>query len=188
MSKIRAFFAIDTSNENKEKIFEVQNTLKDFESDVKWESKEKFHITLKFLGDIEEAILKEMTNDIRNEVKGFGNFGLQFGGLGCFPNIKFPRVIWIGSKSEDDKIFKLNDKVEFITENYNFPRERGKFHPHITLGRVKGNKGLDYITDAIKQSKFNNINGIANEIIVVKSTLQKSGSVYSIIDKISLTK
>jgi 2'-5' RNA ligase len=129
MGKIRAFFAIDTSDENKNKIFEVQRTLREIDSEIKWESSAKFHITLKFLGDIEESILKEMTEDIRNDMSNFGKFEIKFCGLGSFPNIKFPRVIWIGSKSENDKIFNLNEKVENIAASYNFIKEKGKFHP-----------------------------------------------------------
>jgi 2'-5' RNA ligase len=188
MSKIRAFFAINTSEEVKSKILDVQTLLKQIESDVKWEPEEKFHITLKFLGDIDETLLKEMTETIRLEVKNFYSFKLTYEGLGCFPTIKFPRVIWIGCKCENDRIFNLNEIVENISSSFNFPLEKGKFHPHITLGRVKGNNGLKEITSLVKEIKFDQIDGTADEIYVMKSTLQRTGSIYSIVDKISLNK
>jgi RNA 2',3'-cyclic 3'-phosphodiesterase len=188
MSKIRAFFGIDSSGENKENIFAIQKILKEPESEIKWENKEKLHVTMKFLGDIDEYALKEMIQDIRNEVKIFEKFEMQFDVLGCFPNIKFPRVIWIGCKNQNDKLNQINEIIENVAVNFDFPKEKGKFHPHITLGRVKGNRGLDQIAELIKHLSFEKIVGTANEITVFKSTLQKSGSIYTIVDKISFTK
>jgi len=186
MSNIRAFFAIDTSEVNKDKISQVQSLLKEIDSGVKWEPKEKFHFTLKFLGNIEETILRDITVSIREEVKNFGEFKIYYSKLGCFPNMKFPRVIWIGCRTENEKIFSLSSIIENIGRDFNFDREKTKFHPHITLGRVKNNKGINEILELMKEINFEETIENISEISVMKSTLKSSGSTYTILDKISL--
>jgi RNA 2',3'-cyclic 3'-phosphodiesterase len=188
MSKIRAFFAVNTSFENQMKISEVQSRFKEIRSDVKWDTKDKFHITLKFLGDIEESALKEMTDNVKTELVNFNQFKITYKGVGAFPNLKFPRIIWIGCESENDRINKLSKIIDDIAFNYNFEKEKKKFHPHITLGRVKGERGIQEIITLLNENRFDEFTGNIESIEVMQSTLLSSGSIYKIIDKISLKK
>lgn len=186
MSKIRAFLALNLSREAQVKIFEIQNVLSEIKSDIKWEPKEKFHITLKFLGDVEENLLQNLSNDLKYELNGFGKFSLIYKNLGCFPNMKLPRVIWIGAEDSSKKIFTLNKVIEEKAKSYNFESESNRFHPHITLGRAKGSKGIEKVIELMKNMTIENIEDLASEVFVMKSTLQRSGSIYTIIDKILL--
>ncbi len=184
MGKIRAFFALNMSERAQGEIFKIQKELSEIKSDIKWEPKEKFHITLKFLGDVDEQILKNLTDELKYELKDFGKFDLLYKGLGCFPNMRLPRVIWIGAEDNEKKLFALNKSIEEKAKSYNFERESNKFHPHITLGRVKGSKGVNDVIKILKELNHEAINDTASEVYVMKSILQKTGSVYEIIDRI----
>jgi RNA 2',3'-cyclic 3'-phosphodiesterase len=186
MAKIRAFLALNASEKAQSEISEIKNMLSEIRSDVKWEPKDKFHITLKFLGDVEENLLKNLTEDLRYELNNFGQFELAYKNLGCFPNMKLPRVIWVGAEDNGKKIFALNKTIEAKTKTYNFENESNRFHPHITLGRVKGTRGVEEVIELLQSMEFNSINDLAMEVQIIKSTLQKSGSVYNVIDKINL--
>jgi 2'-5' RNA ligase len=186
MEKIRAFLALNTSIEAQSEIFELRKNLSDLKSDVKWEPKDKFHITLKFLGDVERPLLMNLAEDLKYELKGFGSFNVTYNTLGCFPNMRLPRVLWIGASDEELKIAGLNKIIEAKTKSYNFESETNRFHPHITLGRVKGNSGIDEVTEIMKRLHFEAIKDTASEVYIVQSTLQRGGSVYNVIDKIIL--
>jgi len=186
MGKIRAFLALNASEEAQSRIFEIRNELADIRSDIKWEPKDKFHVTLKFLGDVDETLLKNLTEDLRYELNGFGSFEITYKKLGCFPNMRMPKVVWIGAEDNDKKIFALNKTIEAKTKSYNFENESNRFHPHVTLGRVKGMRGINEVTELMESLEFDIIKDTASGVYVIKSTLQKSGSVYEVIDKIIL--
>lgn len=186
MGKLRAFLALNTSESAQSQIFEIRSLLSEIKSDIKWEPKDKFHITLKFLGDVEENILKNLAEDLRYELANFGKFDLYYNNLGCFPNMKLPRVVWIGAEDKEKKIFALNKTIEAKIKTYNFENESNRFHPHITLGRVKGTRGIEEVVELMQSHEFQPINDTVLEVQIIKSTLQKSGSVYNVIDKIIL--
>jgi len=186
MSKIRAFIALNTSEQAQSKIFEIQEYLSDIKSDIKWEPREKFHITLKFLGDVEENILKNITEELRYELNNFGNFPIEYRSLGVFPNLKLPKVLWIGASDKEKKVFGLNKTIEANVKNYNFDDESKRFHPHITLGRVKGIRGVKEVIEMMQQHGHEGIIDSASEICIMKSTLTREGSFYGVVDKIKL--
>lgn len=186
MAKIRAFLALNASAAAQSKIAGIIDELSMVKSDVKWEPKDKLHVTLKFLGDVEEPVLKNLAEDLKYELSNFGQFEIRYKTLGCFPNIRLPRVVWVGAEDREKKIFALNKTIEAKAKMFNFENESNRFHPHVTLGRVKGSRGLDEVMEILKTFEFDDIVDTASEVYIMKSLLQKSGSVYSIIDKIIL--
>jgi len=188
MGKIRAFISLNTSEEAQSKIFELQDFLSDIQSDIKWEPKEKLHITLKFLGDVEETTLNNIAEDLRFNLNNFGSFPIEYKSFGAFPNFTWPRVLWIGASDEKKKVFRLNKAIEAELKSYNFDDESNRFHPHITLGRIKGKeaRGVKTVTKIMQQHEHEGIIDIASEVCIMKSTLTKSGSFYGVIDKIKL--
>jgi len=187
MTKIRTFFAVDTPQHIKMKMSDVQLLLKESNADVKWEPSEKFHITIKFLGDVFENVLTEMTQKLSEALKGNKPFTLSYKDVGCFPNLKNPRVLWIGCENPDGELLNIKDKIENITAPYGFPTEERKFHPHITLGRVKSNRNIKDLVEKLKTAQFASDPVIADEILVMKSDLKPTGSVYTVLNRIKLT-
>jgi RNA 2',3'-cyclic 3'-phosphodiesterase len=180
MPTIRTFIAISTSTEVQQHIAELQTKLKETQADVKWDSQNKFHITLKFLGNVEESKLELLSAEISKAIQPFSQFTLEYESLGVFPNIYNPSIVWIGIKP-NQVISDLQSAIETICLECGFSKESRAFHPHITLGRVHGNRNLVYLTDAIKTITFEPIKSLCSEVLLMKSNLLPSGSVYSIL-------
>lgn len=186
MPAIRSFIAIDSTPEVKEEIAKLQEILRVTNAEVRWESREKFHITLKFLGNVEEATLDSMASQLETELAAFSPFGLIYQGVGCFPNLHRPRVIWVGAQNEDSTLGRVYQKIEQITSSFGFPREERQFHSHITLGRVKGSRNIKALVSEIEVARFPVQQSAINEIILMKSDLKPTGSVYTVLRRFLL--
>jgi 2'-5' RNA ligase len=180
MHAIRTFIAIPTSTAVQQCIAELQTKLKEIQADVKWDSLSKFHITLKFLGNVETSKLELLSAELSKAIQPFAPFILEYESLGIFPNIYNPRIVWIGMK-HNQVISDLQSAVESICSKCGFPKENRAFHPHITLGRVHGTRNLVHLTDAIKTITFEPIKSLCSEVLLMKSNLLPSGSVYTIL-------
>jgi 2'-5' RNA ligase len=163
----------------------VQSELKATQADVKWELQDKFHITVKFLGDVEQSNIESLSMALADMVKQFPAFEITYDSLGAFPNLHNPRVIWIGAKS-NQVVFDLQSGVERVCTDFGFPKEERAFYPHITLGRVKGTRNLARLTDAIKTITFEPMQSRCSELLLMKSDLRPSGSIYTILKSFPL--
>ncbi len=180
MPSIRAFIALPASTEIQKQMADVQSKLMATQADVKWELQNKFHITLKFLGGIESQRIESLSAALADLAKQFSTFEIIYDSLGVFPNIHNPRVIWIGSKF-NQIVFDLQTGVERVSSAFGFLKEERDFHPHITLGRVKGTGHIGRLTEAIKTVTFESIQSRCSELLLMKSDLQSSGSIYTIL-------
>lgn len=185
--KIRTFIAIDVPEKIKDEIFEIEKELiKSAGEGIKWEGKEKFHITLKFLGDVNEEAINSIHQVLNESLNGFGKFSVVYKGIGAFPDLKNPRVIWIGCEDPTGKLFELQKIVEEKMSELGFEREDKEYHPHITLGRVKKAKNISNLIKKIESINFEARTGEVEEVLIMKSDLKPSGSVYSVLRKIKL--
>ncbi|PIU44638.1 MAG: RNA 2',3'-cyclic phosphodiesterase [Ignavibacteriales bacterium CG07_land_8_20_14_0_80_59_12] len=184
---IRTFIAVDTPDDVKEQITEAVSKLKEIGAEVRWESRDKYHITLKFLSDVREAQLPEIIDSLRRGLSGIPPFKVTYAGAGCFPSRRNPRVIWIGCENEEGTLLRLHDAVEAATVPFGFPTEERAFHPHITVGRVKGTRNTDPLVLSLPSVTLRSHPVDVRQILVMKSDLKPSGSVYTILEAIPLT-
>ena len=154
-------------------------------SDVKWDAPEKFHITLKFIGDIDSSLISEITDQLKKSIGNFPSFDLAYVKLGGFPNVDRPRVVWIGT-SESPQILLLQSQVEHVCSSLGFKPDDRPFHAHITLGRVKGNRNLERLTASLKSITFEPLLARCTEVHFVRSELKPTGSVYTLLNSIPL--
>jgi RNA 2',3'-cyclic 3'-phosphodiesterase len=185
MPLIRTFIALPALTEVQRKIADVQSKLFAAQADVKWELQNKFHITLKFLGSVEALKIDSLSSVLAESIKQFPTFEISYDSLGAFPNLHNPRVIWIGTKF-NQAVIDLQLCVERVCSDFGFEKEERAFHPHITLGRVKGIRNSARLTDAIKTITFESIQSRCSELLLMKSDLQPSGSIYTILKSIPL--
>ena len=127
MPRIRAFIALPTSNEIKQQITAIQSQLKETHADVRWEGAEKFHITLKFLGDSEPEVLQSLASNLRDSLRETRSFDLLYDALGCFPGASRPRVVWVGAH-ENPHIASLQQLVEEVCVRTLVPSSSIKSH------------------------------------------------------------
>jgi 2'-5' RNA ligase len=180
---MRTFIAIDLPSYIKEKIYNITEIFKGCNLNAKWVEKDNFHMTLKFLGEIEEKKLEGIKKIIEIVANKFHNFEINLKEFGFFPNEKNPRVFFL-STDKEEALKTIATNLEEELENIGFPKEN-RFKSHITLARFKSRKNLDCLKRKIKevaiQEKFT-INGIT----LFKSTLTKYGPIYEEIFKKSL--
>lgn len=185
MTSIRTFIAIPTSPDVQQRMAEIQAKLKATETEVKWDTPEKFHITLKFLGNIEPSKIEPLAEALTKVVNPFSQFEILYDTLGAFPNLHNPRVVWIGAKPLQIML-DLQSAIEQVCSNFGFPRENRAFHPHITFGRVKGIRNLGRLTEVIKNITFEPIQSNCSGVHLMKSDLNRRGSTYTILKVFSL--
>jgi 2'-5' RNA ligase len=186
MPSIRSFIAIETPPEVKAEIAKVQEGLRATNADVRWESIEKFHMTLKFLGNVEEPRLNLCAGRLQEALSAFAPFNMTYQGVGCFPNQHHPRVIWIGAENEDGTLRRIQEAVEKVAEEMGFQREERQFHPHITIGRAKGSKNLKVLVSKLGNASFNPHAALIKDVLLMKSDLKPSGSVYTVMRRFLL--
>jgi len=170
---MRTFIAIELPEQVKAKLSELQTLLKKSGADVKWIDPHNIHLTLKFLGEIDEAKSAKISGIIEEVAKDSKQFRVNLSSCGAFPKIEFPRVIWIAVDKGDKEIKILAEKLEERTERLGIPREERSFSSHITIGRVKSPANKDKLVRALKETE-NYFDGGNTEFDVTKITLFKS--------------
>ena len=188
MQSIRAFISIEIPQEIKEKISLIQEQLKSVETPVSWVRLDSIHLTLKFLGNIMEEQIPDIKKCIDTAVNGISPFNVNVKGGGVFPNLNYPRVIWLGLEDRTDSLFKLQKGIDSCLEKIGFePEERG-FKPHLTLGRVKSLKGKNQLIRTIhiyKDIEVGEIN--VDKIKLMRSQLNPAGAIYTVLEEVRLT-
>ena len=181
---MRAFIAIDLPKETKIKIAELESDLKKCDLAFKWVKPENLHLTLKFLGDINQEQVSKIKETI-NKISGrFAAFEASFNGFGFFPNPRKPRVFFI-SIDKEELLKSIARELEEELETLGFDKEN-RFKSHITLARIKDLKNIESLEAKIKNTQLDK-KFFIGEIILYKSTLTKEGPIYGKIFKSNLT-
>jgi len=189
MGEIRTFLAIELPKKIIDQIRDIQNDLRSSVYQVKWVRPENIHLTLKFFGNIEEKTIEEISRVIKGVASKVDTFDLDVRGIGVFPNISRPRVVWVGVESADQNLDLLHKEVEVTLEKIGFEPEGRKFAPHLTLGRVKSLKDKRRLIDQVQMFKGCELGSFNVEnLFLFKSDLRPSGAVYTKLSTFDLGK
>ena len=153
---------------------------------IRWVKAANLHLTLRFLGDIPQKSVPGLAESLKDNLDSFGSFDLVLSGMGGFPNLRKPRVIWIGIGDGTDRLIDLAEKVENGCIESGFGKGDKKFSSHMTVGRVKFPKGLEPLLDKIERTEFESSKFKVSEIFVVKSDLSPSGPKYTKLESVPL--
>lgn len=188
MGQIRTFIAVDISNNIRNSAFKTTTRLQSLATDYNWVEKDHLHITLNFLGDVEEAEVPSVCRLVQNTVAEFGTFELSVNGLGCFPNNDKPRVVWLGIDEGEQELLALNGRLADALEGLRFPRENKDYLPHLTLGRLRrGGRLSPPISEFVgQQSQLRAGKMIVDHVVVYSSFLDRSGPTYTPMSKVDL--
>ena len=190
MEQVRTFIAIELSEEVRAGLTRLQEELKRRGEGVKWVRPEGIHLTLKFLGNVPADRIEEIAQAVRDACVGFSPFQISFAGLGCFPNLRRPRVIWVGVEGETETVARLQRAIEGNLAALGFPPEERGFSPHLTLGRVRKEVGSGErrrLGQLIEATAAGQLGGMMVEAInVMRSDLKPTGAVYTQLASIKL--
>lgn len=178
---MRLFIALNIPEDEKDRINDAVAPLRDANLPIRWVEPENYHVTLKFLGEVQP----ERADAIRNaldEVAGKTEpFSLGVGGFGAFPTIRRPRVIWMGVDATP-ALRCLKQDVEWALTECGFDRETQAFHPHLTLGRAEaeGGAGVFRGLDEMAASLSYHGDFDVGTVDLMRSKLSRSGPTYSV--------
>ena len=185
---IRAFVAVDLEPQTVQRIAEAIDRLRPRMPGVRWLPPTNFHLTLKFLGDVDEAKIEPIAAALEREFYPFSCFTINAKGLGVFPDLKRPRILWVGLVG--DELNVLASKVERILIPFGFAAEKRAFTPHLTVGRWREFKGSSKeLGDEIaKWSGHDFGRSNVDEVVLFQSVLKPEGAVYRRLKTVALTK
>lgn len=149
---------------------------------VKWENSDNLHMTLRFLGDVENGKIQELTAVLERLKFDFDRILFKTGSIGFFPNPKYPNVVYLGLKEIGENSGNLVGFIDKIIYNFGVKPDK-KFVPHITLGRFKRDKRVK-LTEVI-EIDFKEFEIVFNSFNLMKSELTPAGSVYEVIKEIN---
>lgn len=179
---MRTFIAIDLDENIKNIISELLLKLDKGNKNIRWVKRQSMHLTLKFLGEIPDGKISNIESVLKNISEKYGAFPLCLIGTGSFPPArKNPRVLWMGIE-KNEILKKLQPHLETELEKIGFPRDSRKFHPHLTLGRVRAFFNLESTLSELEKHRDTNFGEMkVKKITFFKSTLKPSGAEYSVI-------
>ncbi|HHN65622.1 MAG TPA: RNA 2',3'-cyclic phosphodiesterase [Nitrospirae bacterium] len=175
---MRCFIAIEIDEEVKKAVQDLIDQLRSMGGDVRWVRPEGMHITLKFLGEIEDRLVNTIKNILKKIGENHSVFSLTLAGTGVFPDYSRPRVLWVGIRGNGE-LQSLYEDIEEAMLNLGFKKETRGFNPHVTLGRIKSLRELKETLACLRRYRGHNFGKIdVKGISLMKSTLKPTGAVY----------
>lgn len=176
---IRSFISVDcTETAILPRFMEVQGRLKATGAKVKLVEPENIHLTLKFLGEIEDHQVAEISRFI--EGISFDPFEFKVECVGVFPNLRRPATIWAGITEGVGELVDIFGLVNEGLAQFGFEKDRRRYSPHLTIARVRGGENRDSLVEELLQMENYQFGSIkVDRIKLKKSVLTRSGPIYS---------
>lgn len=185
--QIRSFIAIELGDKEKQSLGLIQNKLKRELPPVRWVKPATMHLTLKFLGYVEEDRIPRIVECMKSAASGCGPFRMSLSGIGAFPNSRNPRTIWIGIREESGVLKRLAAGLEKLLSGIGIEPEDRSFSPHLTLGRVKERGDGNVFDGVLTVFKAHDAGEVqVNRISLMRSDLTPQGPIYSALHLVDL--
>lgn len=185
---VRCFAAVEIPERIQALLAEIQDAFRPKIKRASWTRQGNFHLTLKFFGEVENRNVDEIGAALQRIAISQNPFSIEIGGIGAFPNLDRPRVLWAGLKQGVVPTEKLANAINLELAELGYPKDT-RFHPHFTLVRFKNRVNLKPFINLFK--KFETLDGASltvNKITLVKSELHPSGAVYTPLKTCELNK
>jgi 2'-5' RNA ligase len=188
MARLRTFIAVDLGKPIRERLEALQRTLGRSSPEVKWVERDNLHITLLFLGEVDERDISQLCQTVANCCASHRPFEARVQSVGSFPNLRRPRTLWVGIEQGKQELCKLHDDLEPpLLDLGCYRREERRYTPHVTLGRVRGNRPADSLAQALReQQTWEGGTVLVPEILVLSSELTPQGPIYTVLSRAPL--
>jgi 2'-5' RNA ligase len=175
---LRCFIAIEIPETIRRSIDDSIAVLKKSGAEVKWVACENIHLTMQFLGETEEALIPKIKEALDKILSPYLPFYIRISNVGCFPDGRRPRVIWVGVE-ESRPLINLYKDIADAMEGLGYKKEERNFTPHVTIGRVKSNRNMPELSrrlEEVRSIRFSDFE--VRNITLMKSELKPSGAKY----------
>ncbi|MFP4055272.1 MAG: RNA 2',3'-cyclic phosphodiesterase [Candidatus Brocadiia bacterium] len=177
---MRAFIAIELDPAIRQRLAEAQEPLRQAGGKVKWVGAERMHLTVKFLGEIEEGQVDAVAEAMGAATAAAEPFEIALAGLGSFPPRGAPRVVWAGVRDASGALADLHRRLEGELEALGFEREKRPFRPHLTLGRVKDRRAGRALAPLIAQQESTDFGTqVVDALVLFQSVLSPQGPTHT---------
>jgi 2'-5' RNA ligase len=187
----RLFVALSVPEEVKNEVWKVQAELRRalVQARVTWTRPEQFHLTLKFLGNVDGERVGELAEAVRGACSGFAPLRLRAEGIGCFPDLRSPRVVWLGVRDALETLPWLQGAIETASGSFTSLQREERFSGHLTLGRIKGigrleTESLAGHARAMAERLFGQ--WMADGVRIMRSELSPQGARHTILATVQL--
>ena len=183
--QVRVFVAIELSDNARDALARVQDSLCDAPGGraARWLAASGIHLTLKFLGEVTALSLEPVCHGVQAACERCRPFEIRLAGLGCFPNVRRPRIVWVGVEVPSRELAELQGDIESRLAQLGYPAEDRRFSPHLTIARAR--RGASKAQVAARGSTIANcdVGQVArmtvDAVSVMRSDLLPSGAVYT---------
>jgi 2'-5' RNA ligase len=176
---VRAFLAFEVDSPDvKKKLTDMQTLAVQTGADLKLVENENIHMTIRFLGDI----TLNMADKIFEEMKKiqFKPFPVQLTGIGVFPSLSYPRVLWAGIAQGAEQLQNIVNQIEPRLQSLGFPPDRNAFSPHLTIARVRSARNKSQLADFVTKNAKYDFGAVEAKCLRLKrSELTPKGPIYS---------
>ncbi len=188
MNKIRTFIAVEVSPAALRRAADLIERLQASDVQVKWVNPSNMHLTLKFLGDVAEAELPAVCRAVDQAATPLQPFEISLVGAGAFPDLRRPRTVWIGVDRGADALCRLQAALDKSLKKLGFPKERRRFHPHLTIGRIRQSPAAaSLLGERIRElEQFDAAGATIDSVVVFASHLAKTGPTYEVLSRAPL--
>ncbi|MCB0213733.1 MAG: RNA 2',3'-cyclic phosphodiesterase [Anaerolineae bacterium] len=187
MTTIRTFIAIELPDEARRVVTNLQNRLKGLAPPhtVRWTAVQNIHLTLHFLGDTDATHIEKISQALQSSIAASQPFKLTLGGLGAFPNVRRPRILWIGVQGDTDPLVAVHQRLgQALDAAIGFTPEKRPYWPHLTIGRIIQGVPARHLTQLsqtleTEQAVGRLVKFEVMHISLIKSELKPTGSIYT---------
>jgi len=185
MPSVRAFIAIKLPELTRRAIGDQQARLARYPAAhaARWTPPENIHLTLKFLGDVPSGRLPAIEKSLRATTHAHRVFNLRISGLGCFPNVRRPRIVWVGVGGDTEQLLSLQRDIAVGMAELGWPQESRTWSPHLTVGRARKTATTGDIVSLGELFEGTHVGEIARlditSVSLIKSDLLPGGPIYT---------
>jgi len=183
MQTLRTFIAVDIAPSVVARVAQLIAEMQSTTASVKWVSDKNLHLTLQFLGDVEALHIPPVCEAVQSAVKDSEPFELAYAGVGAFPDLRRPRTLWVGVEHGAEAICELQRRIETALVPLGFRPEGRRFHPHLTIGRVKHGSADELARKLQDHASFQGGASYISEVVVYSSELSREGPTYTALSR-----
>ena len=188
MSRLRTFIAVDPGKAIRDRTVALQEVLARTGVEVKWVEPENLHVSLLFLGEVDARDVPDVCQSVAEVCAAREKFSMTVESVGCFPNPRRPRILWVGVGTGSQELCRLHDGLEKpLLKLGCYRREERRYTPHLTLGRVKSDRPAEKLRDElVKHASWRGGETHVSELLVLSSELTPQGPHYTVLSRAPL--
>jgi RNA 2',3'-cyclic 3'-phosphodiesterase len=188
MARIRTFIAVETSPAVQRRAADLQNKLREAGVKATWTDPANMHITLQFLGDVDDTEIPEVCKLVTAAAEPIEPFFVEFAKAGAFPGSDRPRTLWIGVGEGSQELVDLQLAIQESLVEMRFPRERRTYRPHLTIARVRDSgPHVERLSELLAHYRdFKAESCDVSEVLIMASYLERTGPTYQVMGRAPL--